>query len=128
MPRKGPNRAVGVFVGPPDMEPLDELGPEGLALWGRVWGSNNGTLLNIDASMVHMLCESVDERSTLRDRVLVVGEWRDRVALRTLDAQIAKMLHLLGLNPISRARLGPRLGPAPSGLLDELRARRRPPV
>ena len=107
------------------MEPLDVLGPAGSALWGRVWGSNNGTLLNIDASMVQMLCESVDERSMLRERVAGGGDWRDRVALRTLDGEISKMLHLLGLDPTSRARLGGRArSSAPSGVLDELRAKR----
>ena len=125
MPRKGSVQAVGVFVGPPDMEPLDVLGSAGSALWGRVWAANDGTLLNVDASMVQMLCESVDERSELRERVASGGDWRDRVALRTLDAEISKMLHLLGLDPTARARLGSRSGPAPAGVLDELRARRR---
>ena len=125
MTRKGPNRAVGVFVGPPDMEPLDVLGSAGSALWGRVWAANDGTLLNIDAHLVQMLCESVDERSTLRERVVGGGDWRDRVALRTLDAEISKMLHLLGLDPLARHRLGGRArSSAPSGVLDELRAKR----
>ena len=124
MPRKGSYQAVGVFVGPPDMEPLDVLGCAGSALWGRVWAANDGTLLNIDAHLVQMLCECVDERAELRERVVGGGDWRDRVALRTLDAEISKMLHLLGLDPTARARLGSRSGPAPSGVLDELRAKR----
>ena len=128
MTRKGSNQHVGVFVGPPDMEPLNTLGAAGSALWGRVWAANDGTLLNIDAHLVQMLCESVDERQLLRSRVFVEGEWRDRVALRTLDASIDKMLGLLGLNPLARHRLGGRVRSAPSGVLDELRARRRPPV
>jgi hypothetical protein len=107
------------------MEPLDVLGSAGSALWGRVWAANDGTLLNIDAHLVQMLCESVDERSTLRERVVGGGDWRDRVALRTLDAEISKMLHLLGLDPLARHRLGGRArSSAPSGVLDELRAKR----
>ena len=128
MPRKGANQHVGVFVGPPDMEPLQTLGAAGLALWGRIWAANDGTLLNIDAHIVQMLCECVDERQLLRSRVFVEGEWRDRVALRTLDAEIEKMLTMLGLNPLGRHRLGGRVRSAPAGVLDELRARRRPPV
>jgi hypothetical protein len=125
MTRKGSNQHVGVFVGPPDMEPLNTLGAAGSALWGRVWAANDGTLLNIDAHLVQMLCECVDERSTLRERVVGGGDWRDRVALRTLDAEISKMLHLLGLDPLARHRLGGRArSSAPSGVLDELRAKR----
>lgn len=128
MTRKGSNQAVGVFVGPPDMEPLDVLGPAGSALWGRIWAANDGTLLNIDSHVVQMLCECVDERVALRLRVFTENNWRDRVALRTLDASIEQMLSMLGLNPLARHRLGGRVRSAPSGVLDELRARRRPPV
>ena len=128
MSRKGVNQHVGVFVGPPDMVPLHPLGVAGLALWGRVWAENDGTLLNIDSHVVQLLCESVDERVALRLRVFTEGSWRDRVALRTLDGEIEKMLGLLGLNPLARHRLGSRVRSAPSGVLDELRARRRPPV
>ena len=128
MPRKGANQHVGVFVGPADMVPLHPLGVAGLALWKRVWAENDGTLLNIDSHVVQLLCESVDERQALRLRVFTEGDWRDRVALRTLEKSIEEMLGLLGLNPMSRHRLGSRVRSAPSGVLDELRARRRPPV
>ena len=124
MSRKGLNQHVGVFVGPPDMEPLNTLGVAGLALWGRIWAANDGTLLNIDSHVVQMLCECVDERQLLRTRVFVEGEWRDRVALRTLDAEIEKMLTMLGLNPLGRHRLGSRVRSAPSGVVDELRRKR----
>jgi hypothetical protein len=72
-----------------------------------------------------MLCECVDERQALRLSVFTEGNWRDRVALRTLDASIEQMLTMLGLNPLARHRLGSRVRSAPSGVLDELRARRR---
>ena len=128
MTRKGANQHVGVFVGPADMVPLHPLGVAGLALWRRVWAANDGTLLNIDSHIVQMLCECVDERVALRTRVFVEGDWRDRVALRTLDGEIEKMLTMLGLNPLGRHRLGARVRSASSGVLDDLRARRRPPV
>ena len=128
MSRKGANQHVGVCVGPPDMVPLHPLGVAGLALWKRVWAANDGTLLNIDSHVVQMLCESVDERVALRLLVFTEGNWRDRVALRTLEGEISTMLGLLGLNPMSRHRLGSRVRSAPAGVLDELRARRRPPV
>jgi len=129
MTRKGSNKHVGVFVGPPDMNPLHPLGVAGLALWKRVWAANDGTLLNIDSHLVQMLCECVDERQALRLSVFTEGDWRDRVALRTLDAEIEKMLGMLGLNPLARHRLGSRVRSAPTtNVLDELRARRRPPV
>ena len=124
MTRKGANQHVGVFVGPPDMVPLHTLGAAGLALWGRIWAANDGTLLNIDSHVVQLLCESVDERVALRLRVFTEGNWRDRVALRTLDAEIEKMLTMLGLNPLGRHRLGSRVRSAPSGVLDELRRKR----
>ena len=124
MARKPVNQHVGVFVGPADMIPLHPLGVAGLALWGRVWAANDGTLLNIDSHIVQMLCECVDERVALRLRVFTEGDWRDRVALRTLDGEIEKMLTMLGLNPLGRHRLGSRVRSAPAGVLDELRRKR----
>ena len=124
MARKPVNQHVGVFVGPADMIPLHPLGVAGLALWKRVWAANDGTLLNIDSHVVQLLCESVDERVALRLRVCTEGDWRDRVALRTLEKSIEEMLGLLGLNPMSRHRLGSRVRSAPAGVLDELRRKR----
>jgi len=34
------------------------------------------------------------------------GDWRDRVALRSLDSQLQTMLSLLGMSPTDRAKLG----------------------
>ena len=124
MARKPVNQHVGVFVGPPDMIPLHTLGAAGSALWKRVWAENDGTLLNIDSHVVQLLCESVDERQALRLRVFTEGNWRDRVALRTLEKSIEEMLGLLGLNPLARHRLGSRVRSAPAGVLDELRRKR----
>ena len=49
----------------------------------------------------------MDERSQLRLQVLRgTGDWRDRVALRSLDAQLQTMLSLLGMSPTDRTKLG----------------------
>jgi len=39
-------------------------------------------------------------------KVLVDQDWRDRTALRALDAQVLDCLSLLGFTPVDRARLG----------------------
>lgn len=53
-----------------------------------------------------MVCELIDERQALRMKVLVDQDWRDRTALRALDAQVLNCLSLLGFTPVDRARLG----------------------
>lgn len=53
-----------------------------------------------------LLCETLDERTALREQVFAGSEWRDRVALRTLDHQILNMLASIGFNPVERSRLG----------------------
>lgn len=104
-------------------EPLRELGPEGLRVWVRVWTMGSSWIqASVDIDHVMILCESIDERSILRLDVLENGEWRDRVALRTLDEQIMGMMGDLGLNPMERAKLD--VGEAPKGRLAELRAAR----
>lgn len=88
-------------------EPARPLGSAGRALWERVWGSGATWLAElVDSEQVLMLCEQADERAALRVRVLRDGEWRERAALRALDAQIMDGLALLGFNPVDRARLG----------------------
>ena len=52
------------------------------------------------------MCETMDERSQLRLSVLRGSDWRDRVALRSIDDQLASMLSALGFNPLDRSRLG----------------------
>jgi hypothetical protein len=103
--------------------PLRELAPDGRDMWTRLWSMNSpwiSTLIDLDH--VTLLCESIDERVALRQRVLVDGDWRDRVALRALDEQIDRMMGALGLNPTDRAKLD--VGEAPKGRLAELRASR----
>lgn len=90
------------------MEPLRPLGSLGLALWNRVWLSGAGWLReSIDAELVQMVCEQVDERGRLRTIVLQdATDWRSRRALRELDRQIASLLGQLGFSPTDRAGLG----------------------
>ena len=60
-----------------------------------------------DAEHLLLLCETIDERQQLRNLVMS-GEahWRDRVALRAIDSQVASMLGMMGFNPAQRSRLG----------------------
>ena len=69
-----------------------------------------------------LIREEIDERALWRDSVLARGDWRDRVALRSLDDQIDRMKGVLGLNPTHRAKLS--VGNAPKGRLAELRESR----
>jgi hypothetical protein len=93
-------------------------------MWERVWQMRSRWISrSIDIDHVMVLCESVDERVALRVRVLQGGEWRDRVALRALDEQIANMMGALGMNPTERAKLN--VGEAPRGRLAELRDARK---
>jgi hypothetical protein len=49
----------------------------------------------------------VDEREALRSLVISgEGDWRDRVALRNLDAQVKVYLSHLGFTPVDRTRMG----------------------
>lgn len=87
--------------------PARPLGSAGRALWERVWNAGATWLAElVDAEHVLMLCEQADERAALRVTVLRNGDWRDRAALRALDAQVMSGLALLGFNPVDRSRLG----------------------
>ena len=103
-PRKPTVRALP--TPPTTPEPLRPLGQEGRRLWDRVWEMRSKWIdRDLDVDHVTVLCESVDERVSLRFKVLRDGEWRDRVALRSLDDQIDRMMGALGLNPSDRARM-----------------------
>lgn len=78
---------------PPD--PERPLGPEGRKLWNRTWRAAGGA--PIDEETLLMLCEQTDERVALRYKVIKDKDWRQRAALRALDAQIAQGLAALGL-------------------------------
>ena len=124
-PRTPRKTTVTALPSAPDVpEPLRPLGREGTRMWERVWQMRSRWISrSIDIDHVMVLCESVDERVALRVRVLQGGEWRDRVALRALDEQIANMMGALGMNPTERAKLN--VGEAPRGRLAELRDARK---
>ena len=128
MPRKRPVVVPApVLVGTPALPPAG-LGEAGRALWVRTW-ADTAWLSEVDYPTVLLLSESEDERQALRALVMAgTGTWRDRVALRQLDAQIRALLTLLGLTPMARHRLGASARTGPQSVLDELRAKReRPP-
>ena len=104
------------------------LGEAGKGAWVRTW-ADTPWLTEVDYDVVLLLSESEDERQALRALVMAgTGTWRDRVALRQLDAQIRALLTLLGLTPMARHRLGASARTGPTSVLDELRAKReRPP-
>ena len=106
-------------------EPPRPLGPEGMKLWIRVWEAGRAWIsANSDVEHVLIMCETMDERSQLRLNVLRGADWRDRVALRSIDSQLTSMLSALGFNPIDRSRLGIAEVQAQSKI-DQLLARRR---
>ncbi len=87
--------------------PPRPLGSEGLKLWNRIWDSGKTWISpDTDIELVTILCESMDERTQLRLAVLRGTDWRDRVALRSLEGQLVSILSTLGLNPTQRGRLG----------------------
>ena len=80
----------------------------GMRLWNAVWTSGASWLKpSMDAEMVLMACEAIDERVALRYEVLSnPSQWRERRALRELDRQVASLLAQLGFSPSERASLG----------------------
>jgi hypothetical protein len=105
--------------------PPRPLGPEGLKLWNRIWDEGKSWISPAsDLEMVILLCESMDERTQLRLQVLKGSDWRDRVALRSLESQIVSMLSSIGFDPISRTKLGVAEVQKQSAL-DQLIARRQ---
>jgi hypothetical protein len=88
-------------------EPLRPLGQEGRRMWDRIWSSGQSWIApSTDIELVQLACEAMDERVSLRVTVLRGGDWRDRVALRSLDGDIRNMLSALGMTPTDRSRLG----------------------
>lgn len=121
-------KAMNVVAMPMAQEPPEPprpLGPEGMRLWKRIWEAGRAWVSpTSDIEHVLILCETMDERSQLRLNVLRGSDWRDRVALRSIDGQLTSMLSALGFNPIDRSRLGIAEVQAASKI-DQLLARRR---
>lgn len=98
--------ALAPVVGmPATLRPLMD---QGQALWERIWGEGAIWLsAHTDIELVQLLAETVDERQALRLYVMSGdAEWRDRVALRSIDDQIKSMLSALGFTPVDRTRMG----------------------
>jgi hypothetical protein len=95
-------------------------------MWDRIWSEGAVWLSpNTDIELVQMLAETMDEREGLR-RFVMSGEaeWRDRVALRSVDDQIKSILSALGFTPADRTRMGVAEVRAVSKL-EQLQARAR---
>jgi len=80
----------------------------GRRLWNAVWTAGASWLRpSMDAEVVLMACEAIDERVQLRTTVMLnPTQWRERRALRELDRQVASLLGQLGFSPAERANLG----------------------
>lgn len=124
LPDQGKVTALSMASSEPT--PLRPLGPEGQALWSRVWSSGAMWIApSTDIELVQLLCEAMDERQMLREVVMAGGaDWRDRVALRNLEGEIKSMLSILAFTPTDRTRLG--VGEVrQESKLEALRARRQ---
>lgn len=105
-------------------DPLRPLGKEGQNMWQRIWvGCASWVSPATDIELVQLLCESIDERTALRVTVLRGSDWRDRVALRSIESDIRSMLSALGLTPVDRTRMGVAEIKAKS-VLEQLREKR----
>jgi len=108
-------------------EPLRPFyGQEGRDAWQRIWESGSHWISgSTDMQIVQMLCECEEERVVLRYAALTKEprDWRDRIALRSLETFILSLYSILGFTPADRAKLG--LGEVrPASIIDELKARR----
>ena len=105
--RKLPSTEVAIVGQVNVPAPVRPLGANGLAFWERVWAVGFTWISpQMDIELLQLVAEQIDERVALRMRVLKQGDWRDRAALRSLDAQVLDCLSLLGFTPVDRARLG----------------------
>jgi hypothetical protein len=108
-PGKRPLPATTIAIPTSPIAPIPHrpLGPAAQQFWERVW-SVGFTWISpqMDVELLQMVAEQIDERVALRMRVLKQNDWRDRAALRSLDAQVLDCLSLLGFTPVDRARLG----------------------
>ena len=102
-----PATTIAIPTSPIVPVPHRPLGPAGQQFWERVWAVGFTWISpQMDIELLQRVAEQIDERVALRMRVLKQGDWRDRAALRSLDAQVLDCLSLLGFTPVDRARLG----------------------
>jgi len=108
-PGKRPLPATTIAIPTSPVVPIPHrpLGPAGQQFWERVWNVGFTWISpQMDIELLQVVAEQIDERVALRMRVLKQNDWRDRAALRSLDAQVLDCLSLLGFTPVDRARLG----------------------
>ena len=106
--------------------------PAQLAEQARVLLSTNVARDSLDPSWpadLRALAQTIDALAAQREQLRAVvlggeGEWRDRVALRSIDDQIKSMLSALGFTPADRTRMGVAEVRAVSKL-EQLQARAR---
>jgi len=92
-------------------------------MWDRIWAHGvSWVAKDTDIELVQMCCEAMDERVALRIAVLRGSDWRDRVALRALEAEIRTMLSALAFTPVDRTRLGLAEVAREGGIVAHLRA------
>jgi len=102
-----PATTIAIPTSPVVPVPHRPLGPAGQQFWERVWAVGFTWISpQMDIELLQLVAEQIDERVALRMRVLKQNDWRDRAALRSLDAQVLDCLSLLGFTPVDRARLG----------------------
>ncbi len=105
-------------------EPLRPLGWEGKKTWDNIWASGSSWVSHAtDIQIIQLLCECEDERQSIRVLVYEGKDWRDRVALRSIESFMLSVYTMLGFTPADRQKLG--LGEVrPASVVDELKARR----
>lgn len=133
-PETGLVPGVDEAVVPP--QPPIHLGPEGRAVWEKIWEAGSRWLSQeSDVDIVAMLAAAFDERAQLADFMSEAGEagrwYRNDSSrlfphpavrqLRDLDAQITAWLSMIGFTSSDRAKLGLTQARA-AGELDAFRA------
>lgn len=88
------------------MEPPLPLGEKGAALWAMAWTEASAWVARSDTWTLALLCQAIDERESLRERVLAEGDRYERYQLRALEKTITDWLQLFGFTPADRTRLG----------------------
>lgn len=84
-----------------------QLFKQGQDLWDRVWTMGHTWIsYSTDLELLLLVCEQIDERTALRNKVWKEGRTDERKALRSLEKQIVQNLSLLGFTPTDRSRLG----------------------
>ena len=88
-------------------EPQRPLEFAGMQLWqAAMTTGQNWIARNSDTQLLLMVCEQMDRRTNLIDKIEETQEWRLYRALHDLEKMISTNLSLLGFTPSDRTRLG----------------------